>query len=156
MIKIVFTGLWISLATLGSLYGVVIWQGGKNAVAQPQKFFGGLDYVKTDTISVPIISKGEIAGYVLARFVYLADGRKLKLLSVPADLILADEAFRIIYAGSLRDFRRIERYDLAALTKKMRESANKRFETNLIEDILIDSINYIPKSEVRFRGPPEK
>jgi hypothetical protein len=151
MIKIVLTGLWICVATLGSLYGVVVWQAGKNAAAQPDKFFGGLDYVKTNTVSVPIISDGEIAGYVLARFVYVADGNKLKMLSVPAELILADEAFRILYAGSLRDFKRIEKYDLAALTKKMRERANKRFETEIIEDVLIDSINYVPKNEVRVR-----
>jgi len=151
MIKIVLTGLWICVATLGSLYGVVVWQAGKNAAVQPDKFFGGLDYVKTNTVSVPIISDGEIAGYVLARFVYVADGNKLKMLSVPAELILADEAFRILYAGSLRDFKRIEKYDLAALTKKMRERANIRFETELIEDVLIDSINYVPKNEVRVR-----
>lgn len=152
MIKTVLTGVWICVVTLASLYFVMVWQGGKNASAQPDKFFGGLDYVKTNTVSVPIIDDGEVAGYVLARFVYLADGRKLKKLSVPAELILIDEAFQTIYAGSLKSFKRIEKYDLAALTNKMKDSANKRFETKLIEDVLIESISYVPKSEARIRG----
>lgn len=152
MMKFILTGLWICAATLGSVYGMVVWQAGQNAPTTPEKYFGGLETVKTNTISVPIISDGKIAGYVLARFVYLADGNRLKTMSVPADLILADDAFRIIYAGSLRDFKRIEKYDLAAMTAKMRESANKRFKTKLIEDVLIDSISYVPKSEVRVRG----
>lgn len=152
MIKTVLTGVWVVVATLVSLYSVMVWQVGKNVTMQPDKFFGGLDYVKTNVVSVPIVSDGQIAGYVLARFVYLADGKKLKKLSVPADLILADDAFRIIYSGSVKDFRRIEKYDLTALTKKMQKSANKRFETKLIEDVLIESINYVPKSEARLRG----
>lgn len=156
MIKIVLTGLWICAASLGSLYGVVVWQGGKTVAVKPEKFFGGLDYVKTDTVSVPVISDGKIAGYILARFVFLADGTKLETMSVPAKLVLADEAFKVLYGGSLRDFQRIEKYDLAALTKKMKEGANKRFETDLIKDILIDSINYVPKSEVRVRGKRKK
>jgi len=152
MIKTILTGVWICAVTLGSLYFVMVWQGGDNASAQPDKFFGGLDYVKTNTVSVPIIDDGEVAGYVLARFVYLADGRKLKRMSVPAELVLISEAFEAIYAGSLRDFKRIEKYDLASLTKKMKDNANKRFETQLIEDVLIESISYVPKSEARIRG----
>jgi len=156
MIKTILTGVWICVATLASLYSVMIWQGGKNASAQPDKFFGGLDYVKTNTVSVPIIDDGDVAGYVLARFIYLADGRQLKKMSVPAELVLIDEAFQAIYAGSLKNFKRIEKYDLAALTTRMKNSANKRFETNLIDDVLIDSISYVPKSEARRRGARKK
>jgi len=152
MIKMIVTGVWVCAVTLVSLYSVMVWQGGKNAAAQPDKFFGGLDYVKTNTVSVPIIDDGQVAGYVLARFVYLADGRKLKQMSVPAELVLISEAFKAIYAGSLRDFKRIEKYDLASLTRKMKDSANKRFETKLIEDVLIESISYVPKEEARIRG----
>ena len=152
MIKTILTGVWICVATLASLYSVMVWQGGKNAEATPDKFFGDLDYVKTGTVSVPIISGGQVNGYVLARFIYLADGKKLKRLSVPVDLILADEAFRVIYGGSLREFKHIEKYDLAALTSKMKENTNKRFETKLVEDVLIESINYVPKGEARTKG----
>ncbi len=152
MIKIIMIGIWISISTLASFYSVMIWKTNESASLQPDKYFGGLEYVKTSTISVPIISEGKVAGYVLARFVFLADKKILKRLSVPADVILVDEAFRIIYASTLKDFQRIEKYDLAAMTRRMQENANRRFEVNIIRDVLIDSLNYVPKNEVRFRG----
>jgi len=152
MIKIVLTGLWISLVTLGSLYGATVWKAGEEVKIEPKKFFGSLDTVKTEVISVPIIHEGVVKGYVLARFVYLADANLLKKLSVPPDVILMDEAFRTIYSGRLRDFERIEKYDLAALTRRMKDNANKRFEADIIKDVLVDSINYVSKSEIRFRG----
>lgn len=155
MVKAVIIGIWISIASLGSFYSVFVWKGQPGENAQQRKFFGGLNYVKTNAVSVPIISQGRVSGYVLARFVYLADGTKLKQLSVPAELLLLDDAFKILYGTRLRDVQRIEKYDLAALTLKMKNSANKRLEMNLIQDVLVESINYIDKSEVRVRKKNE-
>ena len=61
------------------------------------EFFGGLDYVKTNIMSVPIISDGAIQGYLIAQFVFTADGKVLRQLSVPPELFLTDEAFRTIF-----------------------------------------------------------
>ena len=151
MVKTIIVGIWISVVTLGSLYGAMVWQSGKTSKVEPGDFFGKLEEVKTDTISVPIIHNSKVAGYVLAKFVFLADAVKLKQMSVQASLVLNDEAFRSIYKGTLRDFEHLERYDLAALTNKMKATANKRFGTPVIKDVLIDSINYISGSELRNR-----
>ena len=149
MLKIIAIGIWVSIATLGSFYGVMVWQSGKSAAVEQGDYFGKLEKVRTNIVSVPIISKGKISGYVLVDFIFLADANALKQMTVPAKLIVADEAFRAIYVGSLRDFERLERYDLAGLTKKMQDGANKRFGAKVIRDVLIDSINYVPKSQLR-------
>ncbi len=151
MIKIVVIGVWITIAALGSFYGMMLWQSDKKIELKPDGFFGVLEQVNIDTVSVPIIYKSQVSGYVLAKFVFLADGNDLKKMSVPAQLILTDEAFRAIYVGSFRDFQRLERYDLAALTNLIKKNANKRFGAPIIKDVLVDSINYVPKSEVRKR-----
>ncbi len=152
MVKIVLVGLWAALSALGSFYGVMVWKAGEEAGVQPKELFAALEQVKTDIISVPMISKGEVQGYVLARFVYLADGERLKKLSVKPDVILMDEAFRLIYESPVSDFQRIEKYDLAKLTKRLKERANKRLGKDLVKDVLVDSINYVARSEIRYKG----
>ena len=59
--------------------------------------------VKTNIISVPIVTAGSIRGYLIAQFVYTADGDLLRKLSVPPELFLTDEAFRTIYLAAVGD-----------------------------------------------------
>ena len=152
MIKMVLVGIWVCTITLGSFYGSIVWVSGQKPKVASTAFFGKLEKVTTSTISVPIIASGKISGYVLAKFVFLADTADLKLMTVPPELILSDKAFEAIYRGSLRDFKRLEKYDLAALTKQMRMKTNTRIGTDIIKEVLVESISYIPKSELRKRG----
>ena len=152
MVKTVIVGVWAALVALGSFYGVMLWKAGAEAKVAPKELFTTLEQVKTDVVSVPMISDGEVQGYVLARFAYLIDGTKLKQLSIQPDVILTDEAFRIIYGSPIRDFQRIEKYDLAKLTERLKESVNKRLGAKLVHDVLVDSINYVARSEIRYRG----
>ncbi len=152
MVKILIAGVLATLSALGSLYGVLIWQSGAGAKIEKPKIFVPLEQIKTDIISVPMISEGEVKGYVLARFVYLVESDRLKTLSVPPDALLVDEAFKLIYASPVEDFRRIEKYDLAGLTRRLKENVNRRLGEPLVRDVLVDSINYVAKSEIRYRG----
>lgn len=152
MVKTLITGVWAALVALGAFYGLVLMRAGGEAAIAPKEIFTTLEQIKTDVISVPMIADGEIKGYVLARFAYLMDGEKRKKLSIDPALILTDEAFRIIYASPLRDFQRIEKYDLSGLTKRLKESINRRLGAELVKDVLIESINYVARSEIRYRG----
>ncbi|WP_038034970.1 hypothetical protein [Thermopetrobacter sp. TC1] len=152
MVKTIITGIVATIAALGSFYGVLFFATSGEAKVEPKKVFVALEQLKTDIISVPMIADGEVKGYVLARFVYVVESDKLKKLSIQPDPLLVDEAFRIIYATPVRDFQRIEKYDLAALTKRLKESVNKRLGMDLVREVLVDSINYVSKSEIRYRG----
>ncbi len=152
MVKIILVSLWAVLATLGSFYGVMVWRAGAEAKVAPKELFSTLEQGKTEVVSVPMISNGEVQGYVLARFAYFVDGEKLKEMSIKPDVILVDEAFRLIYSSPVRDFQRIEKYDLASLTRRLKENVNKRLGMKLVHDVLVDSINYVARSEIRYRG----
>ncbi len=152
MVKPLLAGLWAVIVTLGSFYGVMLMKSGSEAAIAPRQIFTALEQVKTEVISVPMIHEGRIQGYVLARFAYLMDAERRKKLSVDPGLIITDEAFRIIYASPVRDFQRIEKYDLASLTERLKKRVNERLGTELVQDVLVESINYVARSEIRFRG----
>ncbi|APO65544.1 hypothetical protein BFS10_15390 [Brucella suis] len=74
MIRIIVIGLWICAVALGSLFLAVNRDVSASAAVEAGPGgFGGVDYVKTDVMSVPIISNGAVTGYVVAQLVYTVD-----------------------------------------------------------------------------------
>ncbi len=153
--RIIFSALWVCVITAASLYATVSFMSGQEAGSEPDEFFGGLDYVKSPTISVPVIDGGKVQGYVVAEFVYTAKAKLLKQLSVPPDVFLTDEAFRYIYGGRRVDFKDLKKYDLMALRSGIMKNINARYGADLIQDVLVEQFNFVPMSQIRF-GPKRK
>jgi hypothetical protein len=151
MIRLILSGLWVCLVTLASTYAAVSWLAPRppEAETQIQKLNGGLESVKTRMISVPVIGEGTIHGYVTAQFVFTVDGKAMKHLAVKPDAFLLDEAFKAIYGGESVDFRHFTKRDLQALSKQIGDNVNKRLGARLVEDVLVQELNYIAKDHVR-------
>lgn len=152
MIKLIFVGLWACAITLGSSWAVIAWKSGKAAEAarEPEKHLGGLEQVRTKMISVPIIANGAIQGYVIAQFAFTIDAKLLKQLTIKPDAILMDEAFKTIYAGETIDFQNLKKQDLPGLVKAVSDNANRRLGASMVQDVLIQELNYVPKAEARM------
>jgi hypothetical protein len=150
--KLILSALWICIITLVSSYTAASWKSRGTIAATGQEQLTGLNYQKTEPINVPIIAAGAVKGYVVAQFVYTADAATLNKLSVPPDAFVLDEAFRTIYSDEHIDFDHLERFDLAALTKKLMAAANTRFGVDLIQDVLVQQFTYLSKDEVRAQA----
>jgi hypothetical protein len=100
-------------------------------------------------ISVPVVADGGIRGYVVAQFAFTAPARLMKQLSVKPDLYVLDEAFQLIFSGELIDFRQFKKQDLPSLGKKIAENVNSRLGVRVVEDVLVQELNYVPKDSVR-------
>ncbi|NNF80089.1 MAG: hypothetical protein HKN05_18870 [Rhizobiales bacterium] len=152
MVKTILIAIWVCAVMASSVYATVLFRAAPAEDAAADEFFGGLDYVKSDIISVPIISDGKIGGYVVAQFVFTIDGTILRKLSVPPNVFIIDEAFRALFAGETVDFKDMKKYDLEGLKKKIVVNVNKRFKSDLVRDVLIERLNFIPLDKVRY-GP---
>ena len=148
MIRLIACCVWICAVTLASAYvGATFFRSGADqTAAQPQKI-EGLEHRKTQPISVPMISGGAVAGYVVAQFIYLIDPEALKRLSVPPDVFITDEAFRMLYVGKV-DFNHLEKYDLPALTGELVKKVNQRLGGDIVKDVLVEQFNYVPKDDI--------
>lgn len=152
MIKYILLGVWICGVTLGSSYGVIMWQ-----AQQEQKKAGGgeqpkvpIEQVQTKRINVPVIANGTLKGYVLAQFVFHIDAAALKGMTVKPDIYLVDEAFKVIYSGKAIDFRDPKKPDFSALGKTIKENVNARFGPGFVQDVLVQELTYLPQE--KFRG----
>ncbi len=80
-------------------------------------------------------------------FIYLIDPEGLKHLSVPPDVFITDEAFRMLYVGKV-DFSHLEKYDLPALTGELVKKVNQRLGGDIVKDVLVEQFNYVPKDDI--------
>ena len=150
MIKPILTGVWVCAATMGAAYLGAVWQR-PPAPAKPNDHGASSDLtpVRTRMISVPIMGDGGIRGYVVAQFAFTAPAKLMKELPVKPDMFVLDEAFQLIFSGELLDFRQFKKQDLPALGKKIAENVNKRLGVHVVEDVLVQELNYVSKDNVR-------
>ncbi|MFC6489524.1 hypothetical protein [Nitratireductor sp. GCM10026969] len=150
MLKFLLAAVWISAATLASvLYSFQMSQAAKDPNSAPAAFFGGLDYIRTPVISVPVATKGGVGGYFLARLAYTVEPKKLKALSVPAEMLLVDELHDYLYGNPQIDFSDRAALDLDAFREGIRDGINARVGDTLVHEVLIEQIDYLSKSEIR-------
>jgi hypothetical protein len=152
MIKLLATGMWASIITLGATFGVLQWQK-SNVAGQSGEAPKKLEELRTKAINVPIIGGGTIQGYMVAQFVFTVDAAAKQKLPIDPEVYVLDEAFKTIYAGEQVNFQNMKKQDLPVLAKKLGENVNKRLGVDMVQDVLIDQLSYIPKQEVR--GPPK-
>lgn len=149
MIKFVAAAVWIAAVTLGTVYYAFTAASTRVVEEQEPGFFGGLDYIKTDMISVPLLDSEKVYGYFLARLVYTVYPEKLKTLTVPADALLMDQVYSYLYANPEIDFANKDGLDLDALRTGIRDSINARVGDTLVHEILIEQIDFLSKTDIR-------
>jgi len=62
---------------------------------------------------------------------------------------LVDVAYRALYENSAIDFAQLQPQDLTLLAKKIAEGANAKLGGEIVKDVLMNEINYVPRDEVR-------
>jgi hypothetical protein len=149
MTKVLFVGLWVCLVALGSTYASIVWRASRPPPQQGDQPTESVETLKTRLISVPIITKGSIHGYLMAQFAFTIEGKTLKRLTVKPDVYLIDEAFKILYGSDLFDFREVKAQELPAISKMIMDNTNNRLGGPVIRDVLIQEFTYLSKDQVR-------
>lgn len=151
MIKFVGAAVWICLATLAAVFFAFQTAGAKpETVAETaESMMGGLDYVKTDVISVPLIRQSVVQGYFLARLVYTVHPAEMKKLTIPAEALITDVVYSYVYSDPKLDFTKSDTLDLEAFRNGVRKTINERVKYELVQDVLIEQVDYLTKDEIR-------
>lgn len=151
VIKFIGAAVWICAATIGAVFFAFQSAGAKpeKAADTAETMMGGLDYVKTDVISVPVIRQSAVQGYFLARLVYVVDPREMKKLTVPADALITDIVYSYVYSSPTVDFTKTEMLDLDAFRNGVRGTINDRVKQDLVQDVLVEQVDYLSKDDIR-------
>jgi hypothetical protein len=149
MIKFIAAAIWICIATVGAVFYSFQAAGARGDAEPPKPLLGGLDYVKTEIISVPLLRDSRIGGYFLTKLVYTVEPEKLNQLSIPAQALITDQVYSYLYANPQIDFTRENTLDLDDFRKNIRESINARVGAELVHEVLVEQVDFISKDEIR-------
>lgn len=149
MIKFAVAAIWICAVTIGAMIYSFQSSAAKPGPGSEPAFFGGLDYVKTEVFSVPILREGAVNGYFIGRFVYTVEPAKLAKLSVPAETLIVDEVYTYLFSRPETDFSQVAMVDMDALRNGIRDAINARVGDKLIHEVLVEQVDYLSKADIR-------
>lgn len=149
MVKVLLIGLWVCVVTLLSSYGGVYWASGHDAKAEEEPFLAGLEYRRLDAINVPMIIDGGVRGYVVAKLVYTADAGTLRKISIDPQVFVTNAAFDEIYMNGRVEFGKLSKYNISEMLENIKKMSNKKLNGDVVQEVLVDSVNYIDKTEIR-------
>jgi CBS domain-containing protein len=157
MIRFVAAALWIVGVTIGTIM-FAFSASGKKGDADGSVNMSRLEYLRSDMISIPVIRDGDVQGYFLTRLVYAAEPEELKKVALPIDVILVDEIYTYLFSNPMIDFSKTDSLDIETLRNGLRDGVNKRIGHKLVEDVMVQQIDYLSRGQIRDnalkrRGP---
>lgn len=147
MIRVILLSIVVCLSTVGGVYGAISWKASAAKTAnEPQA--PKVQIMKSPMVSVPILSDGEVTGYIVTRLQFTADSELLKGSSMPPAPFVADEAFRLIFEQAPNDIKSSHNPALAKLSTNIVAGVNKRLGRDVVKDILFESWTYVTKQDM--------
>lgn len=147
MLKLVAIGVWVILVTAGATFGSVILAKPGIPVAEEQD--SGVEELKSEMTSVPIMRNGEVIGYLILQLSFAADRRLLEEQKLDPVPFMVDAAFRVIVGSTDVDFRRLRSKDLDDLTAAIAREANQRIGGDLVRHVLLQQLNFVKREDIR-------
>ena len=150
MVKLVIVGLWMCAVVVTTSYAGLVWQRGRSTTQVEDK--PSVESLKLRKLTVPFIVAGAVHGYVIAQLTAVVRTMVLKGQPIKPETVIVDEAFQVIYANPSVDFRNPKKGDTSAIARQITDGVNKRIGAPLVNEILFEELNYVPRSEIRA-GP---
>ena len=149
MIKMLVTGVWICAVALASVYVSVQMTNKKETVEAEPAMFGGLETIRGEVTSIPVISSGAVQGYFLTRLSYTVDPLKVAKLSIPVEELITDALYTALVGETVIDFPDMESFDLEAFKAHVRTTLNERVGEELFQDVIVEQIDFLSKEDIR-------
>jgi hypothetical protein len=149
MLKLVGIGVWVILVTAGATYGSVYLANSESEKPPTEEPDLGVEELKSEMTSVPVMRDGDIIGYLILQLSFAADRRLLGERKLDPLPFMMDAAFRVVYASTEMDFRRLRGKDLDELTAAIAREANARIGSDMVRHVLLQQLNFVKKDDIR-------
>lgn len=154
MIKLLATGAWILVLTLGGVYAAAKF--GQPASDHAQDAPPPPQYVQSETMTLPVVIDGAVSGYILIRSTLVVDEAVMKDVKVPMGAYVTDQLYTILVGDQLLDLKEKAKFDVVGFKQKIREGLNAHLEKPLVKDVLIEQMDFISKEAIEAKDPASK
>lgn len=149
MLKLILTGVWVAVVTLGSVYASIQMSKPVDPAEEAAKKKAVQELVRGEMVTFPVISGGHVQGYFLTKTSYVVDKTKMEGVTLPIPALLTDELYtalvgdRVIRVQENRDF------DLPRFRERIKTALNKRLGVDAVVDVIVEQVDYLSKDELR-------
>jgi hypothetical protein len=148
MIKFVIVGVWACVVALGAAYGSV-WMATRPAPDPAAEQKQQQQYVKGESINIPIIANDQVTGYFLTKISFMMDKEKAKDLKIPLTELTTDELFSLLVGNKMVDIGHISNFNLPAFRDDIKKNMNERLGGDYVDSVLVEQLDYLSKDEIR-------
>jgi hypothetical protein len=149
MIKLIATGVWVAIVTLGAVYGSIQLAKPEDPNAEAEKKKAVQELVHGEMVTLPVIKNADVAGYFLTKTSYIVDKSKMGEVTLPIPAVLTDELYtalvgdQVIRVGDNREL------DVKAFRERIKTALNKRLGSEVVIDVVFEQIDYLSKEDLR-------
>ncbi|MGA1800705.1 hypothetical protein [Rhizobium sp. HT1-10] len=147
MIKLVVTGLWVCAVTLVAVYFSV--QMATAPAASPEPKPPEEEFVKGESINVPIIGDTGVTGYFITKISYMMDKAKAKDEATPLPALTTDALFTLLVGDKMIDMSKPKAFNLEAFRGEIKKNMNEHLGGDYVKSVVIEQLDYLSKDEVR-------
>jgi hypothetical protein len=149
MVKLLLTGLWVCVVTLGAVYFSVQMSAAPAPVDEDAKKRELLELVRGESITVPMISNGTVSGYFLGRISFMMDKEKIKAVKLPVTELTTDELFTLLVGNKMVDLSNAGAFDLEKFKSSVKDGMNKKLGDTMVAEVLVEQLDYMSKDDIR-------
>ncbi|MGZ2439662.1 hypothetical protein [Sinorhizobium medicae] len=148
MLKLVLTGVWVCVVTLGSVYFSMQHASAPVLSDAEADRRASQEYVPGEMITVPSIRDGAVQGYFLAKLSFSASREGIAGLQAPLRQLVTDELYDMLVGSKFIDVANTAAFDLPSFKLAVREGLNKKFGGEVISEVLVEQLEYLTKDDV--------
>ncbi|PWV95263.1 hypothetical protein DFR52_11420 [Hoeflea marina] len=149
MIKLIGTGIWICVVALVSVYFSIQMANKKESTEPAAPLLGGLETIRGEIVSLPVIAHGAVEGYFLTRLSYTVDPAKSKLMTVDPTALVTDVLYTELVGNQVIDIANLKQFDLISFKENVKQALNKRLGEEVFHDVIIEQIDFLSKNDIR-------
>jgi hypothetical protein len=149
MLKLVLTGVWVAVVTLGAVYASIQMSKPVDPAEEAAKQKAVQELVRGEMITFPVITNGAVEGYFLTKTSYIVDKTKMADVTLPIPALLTDEMFTALVGDRVIRVKENRGLDLKAFRARIKNALNARLGTDAVVDVIIEQVDYLSKEDIR-------
>ena len=149
MLKLILTGVWVAVVTLGSVYASIELSKPVDPAAEAAKKKAVEELVRGEMITFPVIANGAVEGYFLTKTSYIVDKTKMADITLPIPALITDELYTALVGDRVIRLKESHNFDLKAFKARIKTALNTRLGKDVVLDVIMEQVDYLSKKDIR-------
>jgi hypothetical protein len=149
MLKLLITGIWVCVVTLGAVYASVQMNKPAPPVDEEAVKRAAQELVRGESITIPVIADGAITGYFLNKVSFMVDKKLVQGIHMPIKELTTDALFTQLIGNRMVDLGKPGAFDLEKFRSSIKEGMNAKLGEPIVQEVLVEQLDYLSKEDIR-------